>query len=75
MDEERMKNLAEATGLVVGSKLVAEFISSKLGNPFIGAAIVGAAGLFVVKGQRGNYVFAGAVVDVVEDFVRGFLKI
>ena len=70
MDGERLKNVGEATAIVALSKIAADKISEKVGNPFLGGALVAGAGLFLVKGQRGTLVAAGAFADIAEELIR-----
>ena len=75
MDSDKLMNVGKATGLVVAGKLASDFISQKVGNPFIGGVVVAGIGLLGVKGQNGTYLAAGALADIVEALIRQFVKI
>jgi len=70
MNSDRLKNVAVATGLVAAGKIGSDIASNKLGNPFVGGAVIAGVGLFVVKGDKGTYLAAGALADIAEEIFR-----
>lgn len=70
MDSDRLVNVGKATGLVVAGKIASDFVSQKVGNPYVGGAVIAAVGLFGVKGQYGTYLAAGALADIAEALIR-----
>lgn len=75
MDSDRLVNVGKATGLVVAGKIASDFISEKVGNQYVGGAIVAGIGLFGVKGHDGTYLAAGALADIAEALIKQFVKI